>query len=188
MASPWKFLSRLVPRRREPKQDDAEVAGGKPDVLALPGPAETVAEQSLAESSARADAEQPSSAVSDPVLVEPPTIGGAVGETDDMPASVVADVVADDDLTPFDLPDIAVLPSPDAANLQLRVESKPRKQLGRGRKPELVDTTQVPSDRTIPPDDTLSLDDEIRLLRGQLVGKLRLQNAQLRKMLERFER
>jgi hypothetical protein len=31
MASPWKFLSRLMPRRREPKQDDAEVADGKPD-------------------------------------------------------------------------------------------------------------------------------------------------------------
>jgi hypothetical protein len=60
--------------------------------------------------------------------------------------------------------------------------------MGRGRKPELVDTTQVLPDVSIPSDDTLSLDDEIRLLRGQLVGKLRLQNAQLRKMLERFER
>jgi hypothetical protein len=32
-----------------------------------------------------------------------------------------------------------------------------------------------------------SLDDEIRVLRRQLAEKLRLQNAQLRKMLERFE-
>ena len=187
MASPWKFLSRLVPRRRESKQDDAEVAGGKPDVLALPEPAETVAEQSLAASSARADAEQPSSAVSDPVLVEPPTIGGAVGGADDMPANVVADVVAGD-LAPSDLPDTAVIPSPDAVDLQVRGENKPRKQMGRGRKPELVDTTQVPPARSIPSDDTLSLDDEIRLLTGQLAEKLRLQNAQLRKMLERFER
>jgi hypothetical protein len=187
MASPWKFLSRLVPRRREPKQDDAEVAGGKPDVLALPGPAETVAEQSLAESSARADAEQPSSAVSDPVLVEPPTIGGPVGDADDMPASVVADVVAAD-LTPSDLLDTVAIPSPDAADVQLRGESKPRKQMGRARKPELVDTTQVLPNVSIPSDETLSLDDEIRFLRGQLVGKLRLQNAQLRKMLKRFER
>jgi hypothetical protein len=176
-----------MPRRREPKQDDAEVAGGKPDVLALPGPAETVAEQGLAASSARADAEQPSSAVPDPVLDEPPTIGGAVGEADDVPASVVADVVAGD-LTPSDLPDTVVIPSPDAANLQLRVESKPRKRVGRARKPELIDTTQVLPDVSIPSDDTLSLDDEIRLLRGQLAKKLRLQNAQLRKMLKRFER
>jgi hypothetical protein len=186
MASPWKFLSRLVPRRREPKQDDAEVAGGKPDVLALPGPAETVAEQSLAASSAREDAEQPSSDVPDPVLVEPPTIGGAVGDADDMPASVVADVVVGD-LTPSDLLDTVAIPSPDAADVQLRGESKPRKQMGQTRRPKLADTTQVLPDRSIPSNDTLSLDDEIRFLRGQLVEKLRLQNAQLRKMLERFE-
>ena len=187
MASPWKFLSRLVPRRRESKQD-AVVADAKPNVLALSGPVETAAEESPSVSSARAATELPPTDRSDPVSLEPPTIASAAGEADDMPANVVADVVADDDLTPSDLPDIAVLPSPDAANLQLRVESKPRKQLGRGRKPELVDTTQVPPARSIPSDDTLSLDDEIRLLRGQLVGKLRLQNAQLRKMLERFER
>ncbi|EJZ17856.1 hypothetical protein RCCGEPOP_28634 [Rhizobium sp. Pop5] len=34
----------------------------------------------------------------------------------------------------------------------------------------------------------MSLDDEIRMLRDQLARKLTLQNAQLRKMLERFER
>ena len=104
-----------------------------------------------------------------------------------MPANVVADVVAGD-LTPSDLPDIAVIPSPDAVDLQVRGENKPRKQLGRARKPELVDTTQVLPDVSIPSHDTLSLDDEIRLLTGQLAEKLRLQNAQLRKMLERFER
>ncbi|KQQ77965.1 hypothetical protein ASF70_01665, partial [Rhizobium sp. Leaf321] len=153
-----------VPRRRESKQD-AVVADAKPNVLALSGPVETAAEESPSVSSARAAAELPPTDRSDPVPVEPPTIASC-RRADDIPANVVADVVADDDLTPSDLPDIAVLPSPDAANLQLRVESKPRKQLGRGRKPELVDTTQVPSDRTIPSDDTLSLDDEIRLLRG----------------------
>lgn len=193
MASPWKFLSRLVPRRREPKQDDAEVAGGKPDVLALPGPAETVAEQSLAASSARPDAEQPSSAVPDPVLVEPPTIGRTVGEADDVPANVVADVVGSD-LAPSDLPDTAVVPSPDALDSQRSGETKPRKQIGRARKPKPVETAPFPPDRSSPSyqrspsDDPLSLDDEIRVLRGQLAEKLRLQNAQLRKMLERFER
>ncbi|MET3615995.1 hypothetical protein ABID16_004344 [Rhizobium aquaticum] len=34
----------------------------------------------------------------------------------------------------------------------------------------------------------ISLDDDIKLLRSELVGKLRLQNAQLKTMLERFER
>ncbi|NEI17436.1 hypothetical protein GR220_36635 [Rhizobium leguminosarum] len=36
--------------------------------------------------------------------------------------------------------------------------------------------------------DQMNLDEEIRVLRGQLAGKLKLQNARLRKMLERFER
>ena len=34
----------------------------------------------------------------------------------------------------------------------------------------------------------MGLDNEIRMLRDQLARKLTLQNAQLRKMLERFER
>ena len=186
MASPWKFLSRLVPRRRESKQD-AVVADAKPNVLALSGPVETAAEESPSVLSARAAAELPPTDRSDPVSVEPPTIASAASGADDMPANVVADVVVGD-TAPSNLPGTVVIPSLDAANLHLRVEIKPRKQLGRGRKPELVDTTQVPPARSIPSDDTLSLDDEIRLLRGQLVGKLRLQNAQLRKMLERFER
>jgi hypothetical protein len=187
MASPWKFLSRLVPRRREPKQDDAEVAGGKPDVLALPGPPETVAEDSLDASSAHVDADLPPAEISNPASIETPTIESALGEADDMPANVVADVVAGD-LTPSDLLDTVSILSPDSADVQLRGETKPRKQLGQTRRPKLTDTEQVPRDRSIPSNDTLSLDDEIRLLRGQLAKKLRLQNAQLRKMLERFKR
>ena len=186
MASPWKFLSRLVPRRRESKQD-AVVADVKPNVLALSGPVVTVAGESLATSSALGDTELSPSAVSDLDLEEPTPVESAVSRADDGAGTVVADVVVGD-TAPTDLPDTVVIPSPDAANLQLRIESKPRKRMGGARKPKLAETTQVPSDRTIPSDDTLSLDDEIRLLRSQLVGKLRLQNAQLRKMLERFER
>lgn len=37
-------------------------------------------------------------------------------------------------------------------------------------------------------DDTVSLDEEIRVLRQQLAKKLQQQNAQLKRMLERFER
>jgi len=186
MASPWKFLSRLVPRRRESKQD-AVVADAKPNVLALSGPAETAAEESPSVSSARAAAELPPTVRSDPVSVEPPTIASAADEADDMPANVVADVVAGD-LAPSDLPDIAVIPAPNSADLQVRGETKPRKQGGRARKPKPVETAQVPPARSIPSNDTLSLDDEIRVLRGQLAEKLRLQNAQLREMLWRFER
>jgi hypothetical protein len=37
-------------------------------------------------------------------------------------------------------------------------------------------------------DEAASLDDDIKLLKDQLAQKLRLQNAQLRTMLERFQR
>jgi hypothetical protein len=110
-------------------------------------------------------------------------IEGAVGKADD-----AADNADAGDLAPSSLRDTVVIPSPDAADLQLQIKIKPRKQLGRARKPKVVDTTQVPPDVSIPSDYTLSLDDEIRVLRRQLAEKLRLQNAQLRKMLERFER
>jgi hypothetical protein len=175
-----------MPRRREPKQD-AEVADVTPNVLALSGPAETVAHESLATSSALGDAELLPSAVPDPDLAEPTPVESAVSRADDGAEAVVADVVVVD-LTPSDLPDTVVIQSLDAADLQLRIESKPRKQLGRARRPKPVETAPVPPDQSDPSDDPLSLDDEIRVLRGQLAEKLRLQNAQLRKMYERFER
>jgi hypothetical protein len=119
-------------------------------------------------------------------LAEPTPVESAVSRADDGAGTVVADVVVGD-LQPSNLLDTVAIPSPDAADVQLRGESKPRKQMGQTRRPKLADTTQVLPDRSIPSNDTLSLDDEIRFLRGQLVEKLRLQNAQLRKMLERFE-
>ena len=163
------------------------VADAKPNVLALSGPVETAAEESPSVSSARAAAELPPTDRSDPVSVEPPTIASAADEADDMPANVVADVVAGD-LAPSDLPDIAVIPAPNSEDLQVRGENKPRNQMGRAKRPKPVETAPFPPDQSSPSDDPLSLDDAIRVLRGQLVGKLRLQNAQLRKMLERFER
>lgn len=182
MASPWKFISRLVPRRRQPKQDDGEVADWKPDVLALSGPVETVAEESLAPSRSRPDAELPPPDISAPVSLEAPTNEGAVGEADDAADDVVAG-----ELRPSDLLNGIILSS-DPADLSPGIEGAARKKRGRPKKPDAVGpTTQVPFDVSVP-SDTLSLDEEIRVLRGQLAAKLRLQNAQLRKMLERFER
>jgi hypothetical protein len=47
MASPWKFLARLVSPRRQPKHDDSAIEAVKPDVLAIAGPTETTVEESL---------------------------------------------------------------------------------------------------------------------------------------------
>lgn len=60
------------------------------------------------------------------------------------------------------------------------MEVIPRKQRNRGKKAGAISDVSHAVEMT--------LDEEIRVLRGQLAGKLKLQNAQLRKMLERFER
>ncbi len=75
---------------------------------------------------------------------------------------------------------------------------KPSKQQARGKKPNArnvavaagVEYGVANSDARVPPiafaDEVAALDEDIRQLRRQLAKKLSLQNAQLKKMLERF--
>jgi hypothetical protein len=188
MASPWKFLSRFVPGRREQRQDHGKVADTKPDVLAIAGPAEMVAEEDFAAADPLADAELPRQAPSGPVPVEPAPVDGAVDEANDLPDNVVAETVVGGS-APSDHTDLAVIPAPSAEDLQLPVEGTPRKQRLRVKKPEAVAVTaQVSLGVDTASDETTSLDEEIRVLREQLAARLQMQNAQLKKMLERFER
>jgi uncharacterized protein YijF (DUF1287 family) len=78
--------------------------------------------------------------------------------------------------------------APEAAKLQLAVEGKARKQRGRSKTSEAAVAEPSYPAAEVVADGTLSLDAEIRVLKGQLASKLRTQNAQLKKMLERFER
>lgn len=64
------------------------------------------------------------------------------------------------------------------------VEVAPRKQRRRGKEAVAVANFSEVNDTA----GEVNLDEEIRLLRDQLARKLKLQNAQLRKMLGRFER
>ena len=48
-------------------------------------------------------------------------------------------------------------------------------------------SVQLPSSRDLFFDEVALLDAEIKMLRNQLAQKLRLQNVQLKKMLERFD-
>ncbi|MHC2302866.1 hypothetical protein ACVJBD_007133 [Rhizobium mongolense] len=68
-------------------------------------------------------------------------------------------------------------------------EGATRKLRKRGKTAETIEAVPPPSPG-VPTvsDDAISLDEEIRLLRNQLARKLQLQNAQLKRMLERFER
>ena len=68
-------------------------------------------------------------------------------------------------------------------------EGATRKRSTRGKKAAGGEAVPSPAP-TVPAvsDDAIRLDEEIRLLRDQLARKLQLQNAQLKRMLERFER
>ncbi|WP_430246156.1 hypothetical protein [Neorhizobium sp. DAR64861/K0K2] len=134
-----------------------------------------------------ADAELPRPALSDPVSVEPEPVGGYLNEVSDTQEDVAGIVAGGSALT--DDTDLAVVPPPAAEDLEPPVEGAARKQRPRVKKPEpVVVTAQVSSGVDTASDETMSLDEEIKILRGQLAAKLQLQNAQLKKMLERFER
>jgi hypothetical protein len=53
---------------------------------------------------------------------------------------------------------------------------------------DLNDVEAPAASKIAPLEERVSLDDEIKQLRNQLARKLHLQNNQLRKMLERFDR
>ena len=81
-------------------------------------------------------------------------------------------------------------PADSASNVNETSKATPTKRKGRTRtvEPVVAASKALPAVVAASDDEATSLDDEIRVLRGQLVRKLRLQNAQLKKMLERFER
>ncbi len=178
MASPWKLLAGLVSRRRQQKQEH----GSTDDVK----PTETAADNRLnaADSAAKekpviheereavsADldhAEEAASSVNDTTDVKSATLTKAV----DPALSNEADVAA------------------YAAPRALPVGERPtRKRSRRSKKAKTIAVVLPPSPGvTAVSDDAVSLDGEIRLLRDQLATKLRLQNAQLKRMLDRFER
>ncbi|MBY2936062.1 hypothetical protein [Rhizobium leguminosarum] len=186
MASPWKLLAGLVSRRRQQKQEHGSTDDVKPDVSAIAEPTETAAdnrskaadraanekpvthEQHKAVSVASHDAEEAVSSVDDTADVESATLEKAVD-----PAS--SDVV-----------DIAAHAAPKPSRTD---DGAARKRSRQARKADVVDVVSRPSPRlAIVSDDAISLEGEIRMLRDQLARKLRLQNAQLRRMLDRFER
>ncbi|WP_457584617.1 hypothetical protein [Ensifer canadensis] len=86
--------------------------------------------------------------------------------------------------------------SPELAHATARVD-RPRRQtrVGKSSAPNVavaagVEYGALNSDARVPPtafaDEVAALDEDIRQLRRQLAKKLSLQNAQLKKMLERF--
>ncbi|CAD7047925.1 hypothetical protein RHAB21_03845 [Pseudorhizobium halotolerans] len=180
MASPLRFLRRLVSGRGERKQDADVLNEAKPDVLAIADATEPVA----GEAAPPAALEPPDQEPHDAVYSETASVDEAATEI-----GVTADSIpAFGGLSSAGEPGVAVTAT-DAMEFQPAVEVPARKQKAPSKysRPAVV-ADQVLQGSRSQSDDTISLDDEIKVLRAQLASKLRIQNAQLKKMLERFER
>ena len=186
MASPWKLLARLVPPRRQQRQEHGSTDDVKPDLLAIAKPTETAVDNRLNAAEPPVDEQLVAGEQSDAVSAAPDnfeeTASGLHGTADIEGASLAE--AADPALS-----DEAGTAAHDALKPSQAGDGAARKRSTRGKKAAGGEAV-TPSSPGVPAvsDDAIRLDEEIRLLRDQLARKLRLQNAQLKSMLERFER
>ncbi len=158
MASPWKLLARLVSPRREQKEQNGAADDVTSEEAAVVNPTET-ADDDRSNSTDRPAGKDP--------------------QPHDQSNVVSAEPLRSEEATG----------RPEALRPSRPGEGTPRKRAARGKKAEAVGI--APARAPVVPsfsDDAMSLDEEINLLRGQLTSKLQLQNAQLKTMLERFDR
>ncbi|NNH67740.1 hypothetical protein [Rhizobium laguerreae] len=186
MASPWKLLAGLVSRQRQQKQEHGSTDDVKPDVSAVAEPAETATKNDLGATD-RPDDEKlvfdsPSAAVSaDPDHSEETAI--AVDDRAD-----IEDAKSAEAADPA-LPHVASTAARAAPKISRVGDGQTRKRSMRRTKMEATAVVLPPS-RTVSAasEDAINFDEEIRLLRNQLARKLQVQNTQLKRMLERFDR
>ncbi|MBP2449592.1 hypothetical protein [Rhizobium leguminosarum] len=185
MASPWKLLARLVSPRRQQRQEHGSTDDVKPDLLAIAKPTETPADNGLNAAHPPADEKPIADAQFEAVSAAPYHPQTPIGlhvkaDSEDARPAEAADPTLSHD---------AATIARDAPKPLQTGEGATRKRRKLAKSAEPVEAVLPPS-RAAPtvPNDTISLDEEIKLLRNQLARKLRLQNAQLKRMLERFER
>ncbi|MBY3490117.1 hypothetical protein [Rhizobium laguerreae] len=187
MASPWKLLAGLVSRRRQQRQEHRSTDDVKPDGLAIAEPSETAAKNELGATDRPTD---------DTAVFHDHSAAVAVGPNHADEVESAVDGPADiegarpEEAADPALSDEAATAAHAAPNAFRRLgEGQTRKRSTRGKKAKTI-AVVLPRPPSVPTasDDEISLDGEIRLLRDQLARKLRMQNAQLKRMLERFER
>lgn len=189
MAFPLKFLRRLVSRRGERKHDADKVDGAKRDVLAIADPTVRVAEEG-SEHAARLAASEPLHGdPSDAVAAETAPVDEVETETPVTADGARANIPAVGGSASANETNIAVTAAHDATELPPAVAGVTPKQRGHSKNIglDIVPAAVSQGSRT-PSNETMILDEEIKLLREQLASKLKIQNAQLKRMLERFER
>lgn len=189
MASPLKFLRRLVSRRDERKQDADKLDGAKLDVLAIAGPTERVAEEGSENAARPAGSEPLHGDASDVVAAETAPVDEVEAETHNTADGARANIPAVGGSASAKETNIAVTAAHDATKLLPAVAGVTPKQRGHSKNIGLgIVPAEVSQGSRTPSNETMILDEEIKLLREQLASKLKIQNAQLKRMLERFER
>jgi hypothetical protein len=187
MKSPWKFIAQLTSRRASAKAQDSST-GNDTDPKALESEVEHAS--ALLPSSKLVDQE---SSASDKAkggdsiaqVIRPPI--------DDAQAHAPARREADN--TVGEQPSL-VRKNAVSTKLQTKARIK-RRERGENANAQVAaqipvtatdhPSVQLPSSRDLFFDEVAILDAEIKMLRSQLAQKLRLQNVQLKKMLERFD-
>ncbi|TCA30168.1 hypothetical protein E0H70_16395 [Rhizobium leguminosarum bv. viciae] len=186
MASPWKLLARLVSPRRQQRQEHGSTDDVKPDASAIAKATDTAANNDLNAADRPAGEKPVSHRHSAAVSADPDHAEEAASSVDDTTdvESATLEKAADPALS--NKADIAAHAAPKLSQID---EGAARKRSRQVKKAKVDDVVSQPSPHVrIMSDDAISLDGEIRLLRDQLARKLRLQNAQLKRMLDRFER
>ncbi|WP_117191520.1 hypothetical protein [Rhizobium terrae] len=184
MASPWKFLARLVSPRRQQRQENGSTDDVTPELLAAVKPSETAGEESENAADRLAGEELQAQDQADARLADPQHFEAtsSVQSTTDIENTGFVEA---DDLAHSHATNAALL----APKLSPTGEEATPKSSRRGKSIKSLEAVPQPFPSILAvSDDALSLDEEIRSLRNELVSKLQLQNAQLKRMLERFER
>lgn len=182
MASPWKFLTRLVLPRRQERQENGSIHDVTADVSAIAEPTKRTADKGLSTANPAIEEEPIAHDQSEVVSAAPALSEAAASAVDG--ATDVAGATFLKAVDPI-LSDEANMAARDGRKLPWISEAATRKRSKRAKKAETIDPPPSPAAGF---DEAISLDEEIRLLRNQLARKLQLQNAQLNRMLERFER
>jgi len=181
LASPWKFLTRLV-RPQRPETDDGKAnRDSKPDVAQ----SETTGEKDVKHADPPATETQEAVDQSAPVIVEPAQGGAKKRRARKKNGGIALEGEPVSDPTwSTKTPREGVGPERAVVIAKPLPERRTRSKV---LKSVTIVSTTLPATRSAA-DEIMHADEEIKQLRLELADKVRLQNLQLRKLLERFER
>lgn len=182
MVSPWRLLSRWVSRRRQSEPEEGPSDVGRDEALALPPPAEAQGHSTRLSTNG---VERPS----DQSNASAAKTQRKLNAQD----SAHPNANVEDSLHPVEATNPVVTGDVETRGQRAAMPARLArgKRLGTARKRPEADGEEINAQAaqvTSASSSHLDLDHEIKMLREQLAIKLQLQNEQLKKMLERFDR